>query len=386
MRRRRRGLSRAVVAELVGRSEEWLRQVERGSRRLDSIEAMVRLAEVLHIDDLRELIVLPSRGALGARPPEDLVVGIRSALTACASGAAGRSAAQSADLLTDAVDAVWRVWRESTHRYSEVAERLPVVLISVAAAGSSRAAPAALAEAYCGAHHLVSSMLIQVAEHHLAWLAADRASIRATGRHTPLAAVSCGYVARCLLALGHQAEALEVVLGALDRLRRPRHDAGALVFGSLCLVAAKCAAAQQDHRRAETVMAMAGEAASRIPTDRTEHNLWFGPTVVAMTSVLVALLLGRTGEAVRRAAELEISDAVPVSYRAPYFIRLAEGYAHRKDDVAAVFALGKAEHACREDLRYNPTARETLSLLLRRNHQLVSDELSRLSRIAGIVE
>jgi transcriptional regulator with XRE-family HTH domain len=48
--RRRRGLSQAVLAGLVGRSESWLSQVERGRRGIDSHAVLTRLAEVLRID------------------------------------------------------------------------------------------------------------------------------------------------------------------------------------------------------------------------------------------------------------------------------------------------------------------------------------------------
>ena len=52
--RRRRGLSQAVLAGLIGRSESWLSQVERGKRGVDSHSVLVRLAEVLRVD-LEEL-------------------------------------------------------------------------------------------------------------------------------------------------------------------------------------------------------------------------------------------------------------------------------------------------------------------------------------------
>ena len=48
--RRRRGLSQAVLAGLVGRSESWLSQVELGKRGVDSHSVLVRLAEVLRVD------------------------------------------------------------------------------------------------------------------------------------------------------------------------------------------------------------------------------------------------------------------------------------------------------------------------------------------------
>ena len=48
--RRRRGLSQAALAGLVGRSESWLSQVERGLRHVDSHSALMSLAEVLRVD------------------------------------------------------------------------------------------------------------------------------------------------------------------------------------------------------------------------------------------------------------------------------------------------------------------------------------------------
>jgi DNA-binding XRE family transcriptional regulator len=48
--RRRRGLSQTVVAGLIGRSESWLSQVERGVRRVDSHAVLLRLADVLHVE------------------------------------------------------------------------------------------------------------------------------------------------------------------------------------------------------------------------------------------------------------------------------------------------------------------------------------------------
>src|ERR1700678_466890 len=48
--RRRRGLSQAVVAGLVGRSESWLSQVERGKRAVDSYAVRTRMAGVLRAE------------------------------------------------------------------------------------------------------------------------------------------------------------------------------------------------------------------------------------------------------------------------------------------------------------------------------------------------
>ena len=64
--RLRRGLSQAVLAGLVGRSESWLSQVERGRRGVDSHRVLVRLAEVLRVD-IAELTGSADRVETGSR-------------------------------------------------------------------------------------------------------------------------------------------------------------------------------------------------------------------------------------------------------------------------------------------------------------------------------
>ena len=48
--RRRRGLSQVALAGLVGRSESWLSQVERGLRHVDSLAVLRDLSRVLRVD------------------------------------------------------------------------------------------------------------------------------------------------------------------------------------------------------------------------------------------------------------------------------------------------------------------------------------------------
>lgn len=65
--RRRRGLSQAALAGLVGRSESWLSQVERGKRSIDSYAVLTRMAEVLRVD-IAELTEPDSDDTRGSRP------------------------------------------------------------------------------------------------------------------------------------------------------------------------------------------------------------------------------------------------------------------------------------------------------------------------------
>src|SRR5215475_10609775 len=53
--RRRRGLSQVELGNLVGRSESWVSQVERGARRLDRLSVLRKVADALEVPvaDLR---------------------------------------------------------------------------------------------------------------------------------------------------------------------------------------------------------------------------------------------------------------------------------------------------------------------------------------------
>jgi transcriptional regulator with XRE-family HTH domain len=55
MRRESRGMSRPVLAGLVGRSADWLKKVETGVRPLNSLPMLVELARVLGVADLSEI-------------------------------------------------------------------------------------------------------------------------------------------------------------------------------------------------------------------------------------------------------------------------------------------------------------------------------------------
>lgn len=68
--RRSQGLPRRVLAERVGRSEEWLRQIERGKRELDSISVLTRLAEILPFDNISQVVgPFPKRHHSGGPAP-----------------------------------------------------------------------------------------------------------------------------------------------------------------------------------------------------------------------------------------------------------------------------------------------------------------------------
>jgi transcriptional regulator with XRE-family HTH domain len=78
--RRRRGLTQLVLAGLIGRSESWLSQVERGIRPIDRLSVLIDIAHVLKVN-VTDLTGQPFSLAPNGSFENDAVHAIRHALT-----------------------------------------------------------------------------------------------------------------------------------------------------------------------------------------------------------------------------------------------------------------------------------------------------------------
>jgi transcriptional regulator with XRE-family HTH domain len=79
--RERRGLSRAVVAGLCGRSESCLKKIEQGTRQAVRLPTLLRLAEVLRVDDLTELTGQQLPLAVYGKPIHQATPALQQAMT-----------------------------------------------------------------------------------------------------------------------------------------------------------------------------------------------------------------------------------------------------------------------------------------------------------------
>ena len=131
IRRCRLGLSRRIVAQLAGRSEEWLRNVEHGHTILDSIRVTYRLAEILRFDNPMELIGWPTSGR-SAAPERDLQLTTldRAIMDNQSSQAFAVDATPSLESVRFELDECWAIWMSSNCRYTRLAGLLPAVLVA----------------------------------------------------------------------------------------------------------------------------------------------------------------------------------------------------------------------------------------------------------------
>ena len=388
--RRRRGLSQAVLAGLVGRSESWLSQVERGKRAIDSHSVLVRLAEVLCVD-IEELTGSGDGDERGRRvhPAASL---IEQAMMATPGVSAEREESDG-EVGLDHLRATARSAYQSYQatRYDTTGRILPGLIRGVETATQSVGMTSRDA---CRIRVLVydttAALLNRVGEPFLAWAAADRARSAAEYAGDPLLAAATAWrLSYMITGRKHPQEALGLAMAAaaaFERSMRAPSPEQLSVYGALHLAAATAAAACYDRAATETALAKARSIADRI--GETNHmGTAFGPVNVAIHAISASLRLGDPRTATQTGEALDTA-AMPtglVGRRTQVNLDLARAYAMCRKDAAAVNLLLAAERLSPQLVRYDQATRDVLTELLRREHRPSTPELRPLAHRAGVI-
>lgn len=389
--RRRRGLSQAVLAGLIGRSESWLSQVERGRRRADSHAVLVRLASVLRVD-VKELTgPADGRGEEGQQVYEaaDQIEQAMMRYELGASIGAQRLAPADVAGLATMTRGAYRAYQAT--RYDDVGKMLPALISQVETA--SRAGGSA-EPSLCAVRALVydtaAALLNRVGEPALAWAAADRAlgAAEQSGRRA-LTAMCAWRMAYVVTGRNRPQEALELAMSAVATLEATMRapDADTLgVYGAMHLAAATAAATTYDRALTAELLRKARDIADRA-TDRNHMWTAFGHVNVSIHAISAALQLGDPRAAIETGEALDLA-ALPTGLtgrRTQLSLDLARAYAMRKQDAASVNLLLAAERLSPQLVRYDARTRDVLTILLRREHQPSTPELRPLAHRAGVV-
>jgi transcriptional regulator with XRE-family HTH domain len=386
--RRRRGLSQAALAGLIGRSESWLSQVERGKRTVDSHTVLTRLCDVLRVD-ITELTEPAGQDEASPRPYK-AAAAIEQAMVSY--GALGGTISGLQPRRGDAANLTGRT-RAAYHRYQatryEEAGRLLPGLIRDVAATSSGAPEACRARALV--YDTTTALLNRVGEYGLAWVAADRAVAAATQSGEPLlAALSAFRLAYVLPNRKHAPEAVEVAMSAAGALERAMTSPSAeylSIYGGLHLAAASAAAAAWDTSLAPQLLRKARSVAERLGEDANFLGTAFGPVNVAIhtLSASVRLADSRTAMEIGESLDAEVIPRGLIGRRTQVHLDLARAYSMRRHDAAAVNALLAAERLSPQLVRFDERTRELITGLLHREHRASTPQLRPLARRAGII-
>jgi transcriptional regulator with XRE-family HTH domain len=389
--RKRRGLSQAVLAGLLGRSESWLSQVERGKRGIDSHVVLTRLAEVLRIDI--EQITTPGDGAKDGHHAYPAAALIEQAMmrygTPGASVGPEPEPGRQMGHLRAMAHSAYQHYQAT--RYEATGHLLPGLICGIETAsrtGSAGRPP--VCEVRVLVYDATAALLNRVGEPSLAWTAADRALSAAEYSGEPLlAALAAWRLSYIITSRKHPREALDLAMAAAGTLE---HAMGSpspeqlSVYGALHLAAVTAAAAAYDR----TLTAVLLEKARGIASQTGEANhlgTAFGPVNVAIHTIAAHLQLGdaRTAAETGEAVDITAIPGTLVGRRTQVSLDLARAYAMRRQDAAAVNLLLAAERLSPELVRYDKRTREVLAELLRREHRPSTPELRPLARRAGVI-
>ncbi|MFI7432644.1 helix-turn-helix domain-containing protein [Micromonospora haikouensis] len=369
--RGRRKLSQQVFADRLGKSKSWVDKVERGVRSLDRVSTLHEIAAVLRID----AAVLLGRDT----QPADVtgrvegVEQVREALSTY-DFAVGRSATTAAVVPAD------RLARDAAHawlsfqyaRYPQVTAMLPDLLAAAqrAHADDPAAGRAVLVEAY----RVTASLLTKLGEAELAWLAADRAMLTATGDPILVAAATV-QLGQALRAYGRTQAAVSTAQAAAYRIAPPDPDDAQppelSLCGTLLVQAALAAARHGDDRTAADLIDEAAAMAARVGDGQDHHRTAFGPAAVDLARVAAALDLGNAHEAVvwhRRATKRVGWRWLPAEHRAAHLLDAARAYLYTDDPGNAARVLAEADRTAPAEVRHRPAARNIVAQVARRPH------------------
>jgi transcriptional regulator with XRE-family HTH domain len=395
--RRRRGPSQERLAHLVGRSESWLSQVERGIRPVENLAVLTRLAELLDVE-LDALAGQPLRLAPPAGAPvADEVAAIREALSGYAQlaallGSDGDRPVRELRVIEGEVAEAWSL-RHRT-QYAQLGCVLPSLIGELEAAprryeGDDRTtAYALLSDVY----QIARAMLRATGETELAWIVGDRAfqAARLAGDPLQLARVARA-MALVFLTQGRMAQARDLTVTAAAALEPglgPAEPHRWAVWGSLMATAAVVAARQNEAAATAELMHEAERAAVVVDAARwTDPRTGFGVVNVAVHRVSVAVELGRPVEAQRQAVRVDFSR-LPDQFagrRAALHIDVARALGQQRDVGAAVLHLLEAERIAPEEVRHHVPVRELVrSFLKRERRRLAVPELRPLADRLGV--
>jgi transcriptional regulator with XRE-family HTH domain len=390
--RRRRGISQAALAGLVGRSESWLSQVERGIRSVDSLTVILDLSRVLRVEP-DKLIGRPWQYAPNGDPGEDGLEPIRGFFTAY-DDLLHTGSWDMADLagLRKSVGAAHRAYQAAS--YQTVIAGLPSMLTRAdhAVRSGGPAAQRDLALDYVSAYVVAAKLLTKLGASDLALMAADRAATKAIDAESTIARCMAAYQVVCALARADrsdQAEHLAVNMAEqAQRGTRADKQSAVSVAGALWLIASVIAARRMDRDEAWARLDRAEQLADLLGHDGNYAWTAFGPTNVALHRVAVATEMGDAAEAVRAAADVDATNFPEglKGRRAQLHLDLAWAQAQRKRDAEAILHLLEAERVAPEAVRYNVIVRELIREMLTRAGRAQTSSLTDLAVRAGVLD
>ncbi|MEV7536417.1 helix-turn-helix domain-containing protein [Streptomyces hydrogenans] len=366
--RERRGMTREVLAGLLGMSVDWVKDMERSRSRAPGVDMVFRIADALRVRELADLTGRPDRNIdLFVGPGHPQLAAVRAAVDAFP--ATMDSAPPRPEHLAARLTRAWTARHKSPNHRDILGALLPDLIrdaqLAVRAAETPvdwRAAQAILAEVYS----LSQFFLAYQPDAPLLWRVAERSMVAAQQSDDPhTIGVSAWLLAQAHRDTGpaHYDTADSVTRDALAYLQPHLPDADDRVLaiaGALEFEAGYTAARRGQKGTAWRRWDVAREMANRLPVDYFHPVTSFSRAILGAHAVTVAVELHSGPESVRQAARADLSTIPSHPRRARHRIEEARGYRLDGQHEAAVATLEKAHASAPDTIRYNGYARSLL--------------------------
>ncbi|WP_327703389.1 helix-turn-helix domain-containing protein [Streptomyces decoyicus] len=363
--RTRRGMSRNVLAGLLGKSPSWVKQIEGGRLHMPKLPMILRIAEALRVRDLSDLTGDQSMAiAMFTGPGHARLPAVRAALNTFP--LTTRREAPTAAHLRERLVRAWGARHSAPNHRDVIGALLPelirdaqLAVLQADSAGERRVAQRLLSEAYS----LSQFFLAYQPDASLLWRVVERGMISAQESEDPhTIGVSAWLATQAHRDSGHaHFDAADAVnLETLRYLEAFLPDAGDEVLaiaGALQFEAGYTAARRGDTGTAWRYWDTARAMAERLPADYYHPVTSFSRAVMGAHAVTLAVELHAGAESVRQVAAADTTTIPSRPRRARHRIEEARGYQLDGQAEAALAALGKAYEAAPETVRYNGYAR-----------------------------
>jgi transcriptional regulator with XRE-family HTH domain len=379
--RQGKGKTQAVVAGLAGVTEDYLSQIERGLK-TPTLPLVHRFSKILGVR-VSELL------GESATEHDERVHPVGFAVQRALMSYAGTDDSPDLISLRTRVDGAWSIWQGSPHRYTEVSEVLPDLIIDVQAAqrGLAHGSPDERREVQrisADLSFLLRTFTKRIGRTDLSLLVADRGVLAAEAADDPVRMAAAKWnLGHILLAQGETDGAEEVAMKAIEDLQRDTSDEdvdAVGMTGALWLVAAVAAVRNNDPWTARDRLRDKALPAARVTGDTNVMWTVFGPTNVGLHAVSVEMEMGEAGEALRLADDVDISRSPSLERKTTFALEVARCYEQRRDDPGVFLHLVNAETSGPEDMRYNTLARDLVQGLLKRARPTYASQVRALAQ------
>ncbi|WP_216216789.1 helix-turn-helix domain-containing protein [Amycolatopsis aidingensis] len=388
--RERAGLSRPVLAGLVGRSAEWVKAVETGRLQVPRLPMLLRLAEALGTEDLATLTgdehAVPVQLFAGER--HEALSAVQAALTDYRVTPAVKP--QPVEHLAVRLRQAWHVRHNSPDHRTRLGALLPGLIRDAQTAARTlrgdqrRQARRVLA----GVYQLADFYVAYQPAPELVWMVADRALTEAHEVDDPyLVAGGVWAMVQALRDSGRWEEAITLARDGISQLE-PHLDGAPVdwrgLAGALEAEIAYVYARRGRYGPAWAHWERADRIARQLGPGYRHTQSSFSTSVMGAHAVTLGVELRRAGEALRAADSFEPTEIVSVPRRARHLIEVARGH-YQRDERPAVWALLNAsERTAPETIKFNGFAREMLLDLSRRPPAGLREDVRSLCQRVGV--